>query len=66
MVNVIDFPNLQVHAPRVVHDLPAGGARLQQAADGYLDTIVRGEVTYENGEATGVLPGRLVRGSQHP
>ncbi len=65
-LNVIDFPNLQVHAPRVVHDLPAGGARLQQAADGYLDTIVRGEVTYENGEATGVLPGRLVRGSQHP
>ncbi|MDG2278056.1 MAG: amidohydrolase family protein [Pseudomonadales bacterium] len=65
-LNVIDFPNLQVHAPQVVHDLPAGGARLQQAADGYLDTIVRGEVTYENGEATGVLPGRLVRGSQHP
>lgn len=63
-LNMIDFPNLNAHVPEIVHDLPAGGARLQQGADGYLNTIVRGEVTYENGQATGVLPGRLVRGPQ--
>ena len=60
-INIIDFDNLQVRAPEIVHDLPAGGARLQQKADGYLATIVSGEVTYENGEATAALPGRLIR-----
>jgi N-acyl-D-aspartate/D-glutamate deacylase len=60
-VNVIDFENLKVRAPEIVHDLPAGGARLQQRADGYLATIVSGRVTYENGEATDELPGRLLR-----
>ena len=60
-INIIDFENLQVRAPEIVHDLPAGGARLQQKADGYLATIVSGEVTYENGEPTDALPGRLLR-----
>jgi N-acyl-D-aspartate/D-glutamate deacylase len=60
-INVIDFANLRVRAPEIVHDLPTGGARLQQKADGYLATIVSGEVTYENGEATEALPGRLIR-----
>ncbi len=60
-VNVIDFANLQIRAPEIVHDLPAGGARLEQKADGFLHTIVSGEVTYERGQATDALPGRLVR-----
>jgi N-acyl-D-aspartate/D-glutamate deacylase len=60
-VNVIDFEHLKVRVPEIVHDLPAGGARLQQKADGYLATLVAGEVTYRNGEATDVLPGRLIR-----
>ena len=60
-INLIDFDNLKVRAPQIVHDLPAGGARLQQKADGYLATIVAGEVTYENGEPTEALPGRLLR-----
>ncbi len=60
-INIIDFENLQVRAPEIVHDLPAGGARLQQKADGYLATIVSGEVTYQNGEPTDALPGRLLR-----
>jgi N-acyl-D-aspartate/D-glutamate deacylase len=60
-INVIDFERLKVRAPEIVHDLPAGGARLQQKADGYLATIVSGQVTYENGEATEALPGRLIR-----
>jgi N-acyl-D-aspartate/D-glutamate deacylase len=60
-VNVIDFEHLKVRVPEIVHDLPAGGARLQQKADGYLATIVAGDITYRNGEATDALPGRLIR-----
>jgi N-acyl-D-aspartate/D-glutamate deacylase len=63
-LNLIDFDNLQLTTPEIVHDLPAGGARLQQRAEGYLATIVSGEVTYRNGEATTALPGRLIRGAQ--
>ena len=60
-VNIIDFDNLNVRLPEIVNDLPAGGARLQQRADGYQMTLVRGEPTYIEGEATDALPGRLVR-----
>lgn len=63
-VNVIDFANLTTRAPRLVADLPAGGQRVLQAADGYLHTLVSGVETYSRGEATGELPGRLVRGSR--
>jgi N-acyl-D-aspartate/D-glutamate deacylase len=63
-VNLIDFDRLQARRPEMRHDLPAGGRRLVQAADGYVATIVAGQVTYEGGEATGPLPGRLVRGPQ--
>ena len=63
-INVIDFENLKVRAPEIVHDLPAGGARLQQRADGYLATVVSGELTYQQGEATDALPGRLIHGAQ--
>jgi N-acyl-D-aspartate/D-glutamate deacylase len=60
-LNVIDFDNLNVRVPQIVHDLPAGGARLQQRADGYLATVCKGEVTYRNSQATDALPGRLIR-----
>ena len=60
-VNIIDFDNLTVRLPEIVEDLPAGGARLQQRADGYQMTIVKGEPTYIEGQATDALPGRLVR-----
>ncbi|MFK7957581.1 MAG: amidohydrolase family protein [Lysobacterales bacterium] len=60
-INVIDFENLRVHTPKVVHDLPAGGARFQQGSSGYLATLVSGKMTYENGHATDALPGRLIR-----
>ncbi len=63
-VNVIDFERLTARRPEMFHDLPAGGKRLVQAADGYVATLVAGEVTYENGETRGPLPGRLVRGPQ--
>jgi N-acyl-D-aspartate/D-glutamate deacylase len=48
----------------MVADLPAGGSRLLQRADGYLHTFVAGAETYASGEATGARPGRLIRGSQ--
>jgi len=63
-LNVIDHERLTLHAPEVVYDLPAGGRRLIQKADGYDATIVAGVVTYRGGEATGALPGRLLRGAQ--
>ena len=50
--------------PEVRYDLPAGGRRLVQRADGYLHTVVAGTETYRGGEPTGELPGRLVRGPQ--
>jgi N-acyl-D-aspartate/D-glutamate deacylase len=63
-VNVIDFDALGLEPPRIVHDLPAGGKRLVQGARGYLHTFVSGVETYRDGEPTGDLPGRLVRGPQ--
>ena len=63
-VNVIDFERLTARRPEMVHDLPAGGKRLVQSAEGYVATTVAGEITYENGETRGPLPGRLVRGPQ--
>lgn len=63
-LNVIDFDRLKLHAPQVAHDLPAGGRRLIQRAEGYVATIVAGQVTYRDGEPTGALPGRLLRGAQ--
>ena len=63
-INIIDLKNMKLHKPEVHYDLPAGGRRLMQYADGYVATIVSGEIIYRNGEATGARPGRLVRGSQ--
>jgi N-acyl-D-amino-acid deacylase len=63
-LNVIDHEALQLHKPVVIHDLPAGGRRLDQTADGYVATIVTGEVIAENGVPTDARPGKLVRGRQ--
>ena len=63
-INVIDFDALKLHTPHIAHDLPAGGKRFLQTADGIVATIKAGEVIYENGEATGALPGKLIRGQQ--
>jgi N-acyl-D-aspartate/D-glutamate deacylase len=63
-LNVIDHAALQVHKPVITHDLPAGGRRLDQTADGYVATIVSGEVIAENGVPTDARPGRLIRGRQ--
>ena len=63
-LNVIDHAQLRLRAPRMVHDLPAGGRRLMQDAEGYRLAVVSGQITYRDGEATGALPGRLVRGAR--
>jgi N-acyl-D-aspartate/D-glutamate deacylase len=63
-LNVLDLDRMRLHAPVVSHDLPAGGRRLDQAADGYAATIVSGAVVSRGGEWTGALSGRLVRGPQ--
>ena len=63
-INVIDLDRLKVSAPHPVHNLPGGGRRLEQRAEGYRATIVGGEVTYRDGEFTGAKPGRLVRGAR--
>ncbi|MFK7977323.1 MAG: amidohydrolase family protein [Halioglobus sp.] len=60
-LNVIDFDGLELHAPRSVDDLPAGGQRILQDAKGYVATIVSGVVTRRNDCDTGARPGRLVR-----
>ena len=60
-LNVIDAEHLHLHAPEFAHDLPGGAGRLVQRADGYVATIVSGEVTRRNGVDTGARPGRLVR-----
>ena len=60
-INIIDFDNLQLYAPELVSDLPAGGKRLIQNVDGYDATIKSGVITYNKGVATKKLPGRLIR-----
>jgi N-acyl-D-amino-acid deacylase len=63
-LNVIDHAGLQLHKPIISHDLPAGGRRLDQTAEGYVATIVSGEVIAENGVPTAARPGKLIRGRQ--
>lgn len=62
-INIIDFAQLRLHRPEAVFDLPAGGRRLVQRAEGYEVTIKAGEVIFKNGEHSGALPGKLVRRS---
>jgi N-acyl-D-aspartate/D-glutamate deacylase len=63
-LNVIDHDHLALHAPVMVHDLPAGARRFVQRASGYVATIVRGRVTMREGVETGARPGALIRGAR--
>jgi N-acyl-D-aspartate/D-glutamate deacylase len=60
-LDVIDFERLRLCKPEVVYDLPAGGRRLTQRAQGYRHTFVAGTETLCDDEHTGALPGRLLR-----
>ncbi len=61
-LNVIDHAALRLNKPVISYDLPAGGRRLDQTADGYVATVVSGQVIAENGVPTDARPGKLVRG----
>ena len=63
-INILDYDNLRLRPPEIAYDLPAGGKRLLQRTDGIDATIVSGAVVYRHGEATGALPGRLIRGAR--
>lgn len=63
-LNLIDFDALAQLSPELVFDLPTGAPRFIQRSRGYKATIVRGQVTFEDGHATGTLPGRLIRGAR--
>ncbi|MCY3561415.1 MAG: amidohydrolase family protein [bacterium] len=63
-INIVDFDALGLTRPRVVHDLPAGGKRLEQRSVGYRHTFVSGVEVAAEGEFTGERPGRLIRGAQ--
>lgn len=60
--NLIDYDNLALRAPHFIADLPAGGRRIVQEATGYLATITAGQTIFEHGQATGKMPGNLIRG----
>jgi len=63
-LNVIDHAALRLHKPVITYDLPAGGRRLDQTAEGYVATVVSGQIIAENGVPTAARPGKLVRGRQ--
>lgn len=63
-INIIDFENVKLLKPWLAFDLPAGGKRLLQKAEGYDYTIKAGKVTFRKGEWTGATPGGLIRGPQ--
>jgi N-acyl-D-aspartate/D-glutamate deacylase len=60
-INVFDPATVGPAVPRLVDDLPAGGRRLEQRAEGFLATLVNGGVTIRAGESTGATPGILIR-----
>ncbi len=61
-VVIFDPETVAPQVPTLTYDLPAGARRLQQKADGFLATIVNGEVVLQSNEHTGTLPGQLLRG----
>ncbi|MEZ5994880.1 MAG: D-aminoacylase [Hyphomonadaceae bacterium] len=61
-INVIDLDKIKLGKPWLAFDLPAGGKRLLQKAEGYVCTIKSGQVTFRDGEYLGVHPGKLIRG----
>ena len=63
-INILDPERIVLHRPQIQADLPAGGKRLRQEADGYVATLLSGTVTYRDGVPTGALPGKLVRGTR--
>ncbi|GAO71518.1 amidohydrolase [Comamonas sp. E6] len=64
-LNLIDLQALKILPPHIARDLPAGGKRFLQGAQGYRYTIKSGQITYRDSMATDALPGRLLKRSEH-
>ncbi|HYD09756.1 MAG TPA: amidohydrolase family protein [Acidimicrobiales bacterium] len=60
-LNIFDPRTIGPAVPEIVYDLPGGGPRLEQRSHGFLATIVNGQVTVDDGVATGAAPGQLIR-----
>jgi N-acyl-D-aspartate/D-glutamate deacylase len=60
-INIVDYEALALPLPKIHYDLPAGGKRLLQPAKGIDATLVAGQPVWRDGQATGALPGRLLR-----
>lgn len=60
-VNIFNPDHIGPKLPKVVHDVPGGGIRFWQGAEGISATIVAGQVVCRDGQPTGALPGRLLR-----
>jgi N-acyl-D-aspartate/D-glutamate deacylase len=65
-ITIFDPDRVSPLMPRLVTDLPGGSRRLEQRAEGYVATIVNGEVLTQDGQATEARPGRLLRGGRIP
>ena len=59
---VFDPERVAPDLPEIDTDLPGGAQRLKQGATGIRATVVNGEPLLRDGEHTGALPGRLLRG----
>jgi len=59
---VFDPSRLRCTGTRLVHDFPAGAGRYVVGAEGYVATVVNGEIVFEHGKHTGALPGAVLRG----
>ena len=62
-INVFDPATIAPQVPTIEYDLPTGARRLKQKSTGILATVIAGKVAFRSGEHTGVLPGKLLRGS---
>jgi len=60
-INVIDYDNLETGYPYYVNDFPHNGGRYIVESQGYLATLVSGQVIVENGRHTGNRPGNVIR-----
>jgi N-acyl-D-amino-acid deacylase len=64
-ITIFDPATVKCGQETVVHDFPAGGWRIKEAAEGIFATAVNGQVLYEEGKHTGALPGKVLRNSYY-
>ncbi len=60
-LNLLDPSRLALPRPRLLRDLPAGGKRFVQTAQGYVGSWVAGHCVQRESVITHARPGRLVR-----